>query len=362
MATQRPHPSTVSSHLAGTKDSWHGTITPSGPFTPSHDRYHLYIGLFCPFAHRVNLLRHLKGLQDILPISIVRPYPKGDADGYPGWQFNHPSTPEEYEGATIDHLFGAKYLHEVYFRADPSYKGRYSVPLLWDKQTHTIVNNESTDLMRNLQTCFNDLISPGLAALSLYPQHLRPQIDAASTWLQRDLNAGVYKAGFAPDQASYDRDVVPVFAALNECEAMLARSDGAFLLGKEMTELDVRLYATVVRFDVVYVQHFKCNLATIRHDYSNINMWLTRLYWVVPGFRETTDFRHVKENYTRSHGDINPKGITPMGPHPDIQSFTCKEWDDWRGKKLPAGQCELVAVLAYQTSELERGLEKESRT
>ena len=353
MTTQRPNPTTVSEHLAGSKDSWHGSIRPDGPFKPEKGRYHLYIGLFCPFAHRANLIRHLKGLQDVIPVSIVRPYPKGDSSGWPGWQFNHPEN-GDYEGATVDHLFGSKYMHEVYFRADPHYKGRYSVPALWDKQTNTIVNNESSNLMRDLQTCFNDLLASQMAALSFYPEHLCQQIDQASIWMQRDLNTGVYKAGFAPDQATYDKNVIPVFAALNECEKLLARSDGPYLLGKDLTELDIRLYATAVRFDTVYVQHFKCNLATIRHDYPNINMWLLHLYWTVPGFRETTDFRHIKENYTKSHGDINPKGITPMGPYPDVEVMKDDEMEKWKDTKLRAGECKLPAVLAFEEKELKR--------
>lgn len=283
----------------------------------------------------------------------MRPYPKGDDSGWPGWQFNHPEN-KEYEGATVDHLFGSKYLHEVYFRADPGYKGRYSVPVLWDKQTNTIVNNESSDLMRDLQTCFNELLPPEVAAITLYPEHLQKQIDAISVWMQRDLNTGVYKAGFAPDQETYDRNVVPVFAALNECEKLLARSDGPYLLGKEITELDIRLYATAIRFDTVYVQHFKCNLATIRHNYPDVNMWLSHLYWWVPGFGETTNFRHIKENYTKSHGDINPKAITPMGPYPDVEAMTTEEMDSWKVSKLCAGGCELPTVLKYEGEALKK--------
>jgi glutathionyl-hydroquinone reductase len=251
----RPISSTVPEHLAGSSDSWHSSITKDGPFTPERNRYHLYIGLFCPFAHRANLVRHLKGLQEILPISIVRAYPKGDANGWPGWQFN-PTTPSpdnpDHADATTDHLFGSKYLHEVYFKADPDYKGRYSVPVLWDKHTYTIVNNESPDLLRFLQTCFNDLLSPELASVSLYPEHLRSQIDRISVWMQRDLNTGVYKAGFADTQEKYDKGVIPVFAALNKCEKLLAASRGPYLLGSQLTELDIRLYATAVRFDTMY--------------------------------------------------------------------------------------------------------------
>lgn len=277
----------------------------------------MYIGLFCPFAHRANLVRHLKGLTDIIDISVVKPYPKGDEHGWPGWQF--PKSDDEYEHATVDRLFGSKYLHEVYFKADPEYKGRYTVPMLWDRETQTIVNNESAELLRDLQVGFNTLLPGEFARVTLYPEHLREKIDEVAVWMQRDLNTGVYKAGFAPSQEAYDKNVLPVFAALNKLEKMVAKNGGPFILGKDLTELDIRGYATVIRFDTVYVQHFKCNLGTIRHDYPQLNNWLKNLYWNVQGFRETTEFKHIKENYTKSHWDINPKAITPTGPYPNIE-------------------------------------------
>ncbi|KIX00261.1 uncharacterized protein Z518_10400 [Rhinocladiella mackenziei CBS 650.93] len=313
----RPNPSTVTEHLAGTAQSWHGKITPDGPFPPQRGRYHMYIGLFCPFAHRANLVRHLKGLTELIDISVVKPYPKGDERGWPGWQF--PRSDDEYPGATVDHLFGSKCLHEIYFKADPQYKGRYSVPVLWDRQTETIVNNESAEIMRILQTGFNTILPEAYAQVTLYPEHLRQKIDEVSTWMQRDLNTGVYKAGFAGSQETYDKNVLPVFGALNKLEKMVAENGGPYILGQELTELDIRAYATLIRFDTVYVQHFKCNLGTIRHDYPQLNNWLKNLYWNVNRFRETTDFRHIKENYTKSHYDINPKAITPRGPYPDIE-------------------------------------------
>jgi glutathionyl-hydroquinone reductase len=337
---------TVAQHFALPPQSWHGKVTApeDGPFQPEVGRYHLYIGLFCPFAHRVNLVRHLKGLQDVLPISVVKPYPKGDEKGWPGWQF--PASDDEYPKATVDHLFGSKYLHEVYFKADPDYKGRYSVPVLWDRKSQTIVNNESPELMRDLQTAFNHLLSPEKAAVSLYPTHLRDKIDEVSEWLQRDLNRGVYKAGFAEKQESYDKNVLPVFAALNRLEKMIYSNGGPYILGKELTELDVRTYVSVIRFDPVYVQHFKCNLGMIRKDYPQLNNWLKRLYWSVPGFRETTDFKHIKENYTKSHYDINPKAITPMGPWPNVE----EGWADDVTKIAVGG------VLMPEVLELEKRL------
>ncbi|KAI6352495.1 hypothetical protein MCOR25_009408 [Pyricularia grisea] len=303
----------------GTADSWHGKITTEGPFTPEVGRYRLYIGLFCPFAHRANLIRHLKGLKDIIPLTKVKPYPKGNDEGYPGWQF--PATADEYPGSDVDPLFGAKYLHELYFKDDPGYKGRYSVPLLWDTKTNAAVNNESLELLRDLQTSFNSLLPEGSAEreLTLYPDDLREQIDQISTWLLPHLCTGVYRAGFNPTQEGYDASVPFVFAALNKLEKLIRSNGGPYILGSRLTELDITAYATVVRFDAIYVQHFKCNLGTVRHDYPQVNNWLKNLYWNVPGFRETTDFRHIKENYTKSHEKINPLAITPMGPWPEVE-------------------------------------------
>ena len=263
-------------------------------------------------------------------------FPKGDSNGWPGWKF--PADDQEYPGSTVDLLYHSEYLHQIYFRADENYGGRYSVPVLWDKKSNTIVNNESADLMRNLQTEFNTLLPAKLAAITLYPEHLQAQIGQIAEWMQRDLNTGVYKAGFAGDQNTYDQNVIPVFAALNKLEKIVAQHGGPYMLGKDLTELDIRLYATLIRFDVVYVQHFKCNLGTIRHDYPQLNNWMKHLYWNVPGFMETTSFRHIKENYTKSHHDINPKAITPMGPYPDIEEGIETDLSKVRvgGVKIPA--------------------------
>lgn len=338
----RPRPSTVAEHLAGTADSWHGKITSTGVFKPARGRYHLYVGLFCPFAHRVNLVRHLKGLTEIIDISVTKPYPKGNDQGWPGWRF--PRDENEYPAATVDHLFGSEYLHEVYFRADKEYKGRYSVPVLWDRETGTIVNNESLELLRDLQTAFDELLPDEFARVTLYPEHLRAQIDEVGLWMQRDLNSGVYKAGFAETQEVYDENVLPVFAALNKLEKMIASNGGPYILGQALTELDIRAFATVVRFDTIYVQHFKCNLGTVRHDYPQLNNWLKNLFWNVPGFKETTDFKHIKENYTKSHADINPKAITPRGPWPDVE-------DGWESdlKKVRVGGVTMPEVVELES-------------
>ncbi|OJJ45544.1 hypothetical protein ASPZODRAFT_152605 [Penicilliopsis zonata CBS 506.65] len=327
-------------HKSGTADGWHGVISPDSEFPPEKSRYHLYIGLFCPFAHRVNLVLHLKGLTDLIDVSVVYPYPKGDSKGWPGWRFPPDNT--EYDLATVDKLFGSSYLHEVYFRADREYKGRYSVPLLWDTKTNKAVNNESAEMLRWLPSAF-DSISPDLAELDLYPSALRGEIDDISEWMQAHVNAGVYKAGFANSQEEYDANVVKVFGALNKLEEIVYAKGGPFVLGKTLTELDVRLYATLIRFDTVYVQHFKCNLGTIRHDYPVLNNWLKHLYWNVKSFKETTNFKHIKENYTKSHFDINPKAITPMGPFPDIETGVEEDFS-----RLKVGSVNHLAVVEFQ--------------
>ena len=184
----------------------------------------------------------------------MKPYPKG-VDGWPGWQFNLENDKEGwYDGATVDKLHGSKYMHELYFKADKEYKGKYSVPVLWDKKLDTIVNNESLELLRDLQTAFNTLLPQELADINLYPENLREDIDRIGEWMQRDFNTGVYKAGFAPDQETYEKNIFQPFAALNKLEKIASSHGGPYLLGKHQTELDIRAYATVVRFDTVYDQ------------------------------------------------------------------------------------------------------------
>lgn len=245
-------------------------------------------GLFCPFAHRANLVRHIKHLQPFLPTSIVRPYPKGE----PGWRFD-----ETYPNATPDHLFNSRFMHQLYFRDDPAYKGKYSVPLLWDKKTNRIVNNESLEMLRWLPHAFDSLIEDEkIRSIDFYPSDLQSRIDDITPWLTSLVCSGVYKAGFNPTQEGYDEHVVPLFAALNKLEKLLHGNSGPYILGEKLTELDLLAYPTVVRFDSVYVQHFKTNLGTIRHDYPVLNNWLKNLYHNVEGFKESTDFQHIKEN------------------------------------------------------------------
>jgi putative glutathione S-transferase len=299
---------------AGPTDSWHGVVKPESQFPPEAGRYHLYVGLFCPFAHRALLVRYLKGLESLIDVSVVMPYPKGNG-GRAGWRF--PASNDEYAGATVDKLFGFKDLHELYFKADSGYKGtKYSVPVLWDTKEGTIVNNESAELLRWLPTAFEDVLprEGQEYQLDLYPAQLRSQIDEISEWMQRDLNSGVYKAGFAETQEAYDENVPVVFAALNHLESLIHRNGGPYILGSHLTELDIRAYTTIIRFDAVYVQHFKCNLGTIRANYPVIHEWLKNLYWNVKGFKETTDFKHIKENVSHisqeSHFQVSIPDLT----------------------------------------------------
>lgn len=188
-------------------------------------------------------------------------------------------------------------MHQLYFRDDPSYKGKYSVPLLWDKKTNRIVNNESAEILRWLPRAFDSVSQNETAKdLDFYPSLLRAQIDDIGPWLTSLICSGVYKAGFVRTQEDYEKNVIPLFAALNKLEALLHANGGPYILGDTITELDLLAYPTIVRFDTVYVQHFKTNLGMIRHDYPVLNNWLKNLYWNVEGFRETTNFQHIKEN------------------------------------------------------------------
>jgi putative glutathione S-transferase len=181
-------------------------------------------------------------------------------------------------------------------------------------------------MLRWLPEAFSSLIAPEIAQIDIYPPSFRSQIDEISPWLQSHINSGVYKAGFARTQETYEANVLPLFGALNKLEALIAQSRGPYLLGTHLTELDLLAYPTLVRFDAVYVQHFKTNLGTVRHDYPVLNNYLKGLYWRTEGFKETTDFKHIKENYTKSHGDINPLAITPLGPWPEVEEGFEEDW------------------------------------
>jgi len=212
-----------------------------------------------------------------------------------------------------------KYLQDIYHKVSPDYAGRYTVPTLYDTKAEKIVSNESAEIIRMFYTEFDDLLPQKYKDVVLYPEDLRKEIDESNDWTYNDINNGVYKTGFATTQAAYEKNLYPLFKALDKVESHLQTSKGPFYYGKDVTEADVRLYTTIIRFDPVYVQHFKTNLHTIRDGYPAIHKWLRHLYWTVEAFGPaTTQFEHIKRHYTKSHSQINPFSITPVGPVPDI--------------------------------------------
>jgi putative glutathione S-transferase len=277
--------------------SFRDRIASGGRFAPEVGRYHLYVSLACPWAHRALIFRALKRLDPFIGVSVTH-----WLMGEDGWTF------ETGEGVIADPLFGARFLHEIYARADPAYSGRVSVPVLWDRAQNTIVNNESADIIRMFNSAFDGV---GAAAGDFYPVALRGEIDALNERIYGTLNNGVYKAGFATTQAAYEAAIVPLFETLDFLESRL--SDGRrFLYGDIITEADWRLFTTLVRFDAVYVGHFKCNIRRLV-DYPALSAYARRLY-DVDGVAKTVDFGHIKRHYYMSHPTINPTRIVPLGP------------------------------------------------
>lgn len=275
-----------------------GSAGPSGVggFKAEAGRYHLYVSLACPWAHRTLIFRALKGLEEVISVSVVD-YLMAEE----GWTFS------DKDGATPDHLYGSKRLYEIYTRADPHYSGRVTVPVLWDKQQQTIVSNESAEIIRMLNSAFNAF---GDASLDFYPEALRGKIDALNDFIYPNINNGVYRAGFATTQPAYEEAYNQLFSALDKIEDTL--SNQRYLTGAQLTEADWRLFTTLVRFDPVYVGHFKCNKQRIA-DYPNISNYVRDLYQV-KGVAETVNFTHIKNHYYMSHKTINPTGIVPSGP------------------------------------------------
>jgi len=230
-----------------------------------------------------------------------------------GWPF---AVADAFPGAEEDPLFGAQHVKDLYLRANPEYEGRFTVPFVWDKVHNTIVNNESSEIIRILNSEFDALLPDDEAQLDFYPTQLRADIDALNEWVYDRINNGVYKAGFAKSQEAYQTAVVPLFDSLDRIEAML--KDKTYLIGDRLTEADIRLYVTIIRFDPVYVGHFKCNIRTIRDGYPNIHRWLRRLYWENDAFKSTTNFDHIKTHYYWSHPQVNPTRVVPIGPVPHI--------------------------------------------
>ena len=281
-----------------------GAPGPSGEggFRAQVDRYHLYVSLACPWAHRTLIFRMLKGLEDMISVSVVHWYMAEN-----GWSF------QPCEGAIPDSVNGADYLYQVYTAAMSDYSGRVTVPVLWDKKTKTIVSNESSEIIRMLNSAFDEIgAKPG----DFYPEPLRAEIDALNERIYDSVNNGVYKAGFATTQEAYEEAVVPLFDTLDWLEEHLSRQ--RYLVGNTITETDWRLFTTLVRFDPVYVGHFKCNIRRIA-DYPNLSGYVCDLYQQ-PGVAATVDMQHIKNHYYASHETVNPSRVIPVGPQIDYTS------------------------------------------
>lgn len=276
--------------------------TGEGGFLAEAGRYHLYVSLACPWAHRTLIFRALKKLDDKISLSIVDPLMLEE-----GWTMKG-------EGGTRDIVNGKTRLHEIYTLAKPDYSGRVTVPVLWDKKTGAIVSNESADIIRMLNSAF-DGVDGVDNTLDFYPSELRANIDAVNEAVYDKVNNGVYKAGFATDQSVYEEAVTALFAELDRIETIL--STQSWLAGDRLTEADWRLFTTLVRFDAVYHGHFKCNLRRIA-DYPNLSGLQRRLY-NMPGIAATVSFDHIKQHYYGSHKTINPTGIVPVGPILDLE-------------------------------------------
>jgi glutathionyl-hydroquinone reductase len=272
--------------------------TGEGGFPAESGRYHLYVSLACPWAHRTMVVRKLKGLDDHIGASSVAALM---LDG--GWEFTD---------AFPDPVLGKKHAYEIYQEADSGYTGRASVPILWDKQRGTIVSNESADIIRMLNSAFDEVGAD--AGIDFYPAPLREEIDRINALVYDTVNNGVYKSGFATKQAAYEDAVTALFATLDELEDRLGRQ--RYVVGGQVTEADWRLFTTLVRFDAVYVGHFKCNVRRIA-DYPNLSGYLRELYQM-PGIAGTVDIGYIKQHYYGSHLSVNPTGIVPVGPELDL--------------------------------------------
>ena len=278
-----------------TKD---GSAGPGGEggFAAEPDRYHLYVSYACPWAHRTLIFRVLKGLEDIISVSVVHPLMPAES-----WVFG------EYPGATEDHINNSNYLYENYLMADSQFNGLVTVPVLWDKQRQTIVNNESSEIIRMLNSAFDDYGNPDV---DFYPKSLRAEIEEINDVIYNNVNNGVYRAGFAETQEAYDSAFYHLFDTMDELEGRLSKR--RYLVGNQLTEADWRLFTTLIRFDAVYYNHFKTNKKRLM-DYPNLWAYTRELYQV-PGVAETVNMDHIKYHYFASHRSINPTGIVPKGP------------------------------------------------
>lgn len=272
-------------------------ITPDGPFPPEPDRYHLYVSYACPWAHRTLIFREIKGLRDLITVSVVHPDMLSD-----GW-----TLADDYPGATGDTLYGLPFLRDIYTKADSQISGRVTVPILWDKKTETIVSNESSEIIRMFNSAFNELTGN---KEDFWPTEMRDDIEEVNQRIYDTLNNGVYRSGFATSQSAYDEAVTELFETLDWLENLL--SSKRYLMGDKITEADWRLLPTLLRFDLVYHLHFKCNRKRIM-DYPNLWAYTRELYQY-QGVAETTNFDHITRHYHFSHESINPHRIVPINP------------------------------------------------
>ncbi|PWY56806.1 glutathione-dependent reductase [Legionella qingyii] len=283
---------------------FHSAIShePNARFPAEKGRYHLYVSLACPWAHRTLIFRKLKKLEDYIDVSIVHPHMLEK-----GWEF------KKEMGATGDTLYGLNYLYELYVKADTNYTGRVTVPVLWDKREKTIVSNESAEIIRQFNQAFNHLTGD---EQDFYPEPLRVEIDALNDRIYNAINNGVYRCGFATTQEAYEEAYNKLFLLLDELNVRLQNQK--YLLGEQLTEADWRLFTTLIRFDAVYYGHFKTNQQRIS-DYEALQPYLERLYHH-PGVRDTVNFLHIKQHYYFSHKTINPTQIVPLGPKLNFDS------------------------------------------
>lgn len=271
-----------------------------GGFKAEAGRYHLYVSLACPWAHRTLIVRKLKGLESLIDVSVVSWLMREN-----GWTF------DKRTGSTGDPLDGHTFMYQRYLADNADYTGRVTVPVLWDKKLQRIVSNESSEIIRMFNSAFDELTGN---TLDLYPEALRPEIDRLNDRIYPAVNNGVYRAGFATSQGAYEAAFDDVFAELDALEKLLGEK--RYLVGEYLTEADVRLFTTLIRFDAVYHGHFKCNLRRIA-DYANLSNWLREMYQL-PGVADTVDFVHIKHHYYASHATINPTGVVPKGPEQDF--------------------------------------------
>ncbi|PRP93029.1 Glutathionyl-hydroquinone reductase YqjG [Enhygromyxa salina] len=279
-----------------------------GSFSPADGRYHLYVAWACPWAHRTMIMRALKGLEHAIDVSVVAPF-MGDQ----GWRFN-----AEVEGATVDKALGGEYLRDVYLAADPRCSGRVTVPVLWDTQQRTIVNNESREIVRMFDHEFGGVARRDV---DLAPPALRDEVERLIDFIYEPINNGVYRAGFATKQGAYDEAVTALFEALDHVEGLLGQQ--RWLAGERMTEVDIFLFTTLIRFDLVYHTHFKCNRKRIV-DYPNLWGFVREIYQL-PGIAKTCNFDHIRKHYYQSHETINPHRIVAIGPQLDLDAAHGRE-------------------------------------